>query len=162
MAPWIEIPKDWIQDYSPVLSIRPPPSYSAADVVKKMNQGLGSGKVNNGKYLKVYLKEELPSRLHYHASDRIPPIIGLIEEGFKVEHKGSKRKECGGAHGYDNAYFSMRTIFIGHGPRFAKGVKVPSFENIQIYNLVTSILNISGAPNNGTLSFPETVLLPRH
>ncbi|KAL8120225.1 hypothetical protein AgCh_017388 [Apium graveolens] len=162
LAPWIEIPKDWIQDYSPVLSIRPPPSNSAADVVKKMNEGLGSGKVNNGKYLKVYLKEELPSRLHYHANDRIPPIIGLIEEGFKVEQKGTKGKECGGAHGYDNAFFSMRTIFIGHGPRFAKGVKVPSFENIQIYNLVTSILNISAAPNNGTLSFPKTVLLPRH
>ncbi|KAK1365288.1 ectonucleotide pyrophosphatase/phosphodiesterase family member 1-like [Heracleum sosnowskyi] len=162
LAPWIEIPNDWIQDYSPLLAIRPPPSYSAADVVKKMNEGLGSGKVNNGNYLKVYLKEELPSRLHYHASDRIPPIIGLIEEGFKVEQKGTQRKECGGAHGYDNAFFSMRTIFIGHGPRFGRGVKVPSFENIQIYNLITSILDISGAPNNGTLSFPKSVLLPRH
>lgn len=160
LAPWIDIPKDWVQDYSPLLAIRPSHGYSAADVVKKMNDGLGSGKVNNGKYLKVYLKEELPSRLHYHASDRIPPIIGLVEEGYKVEQKVSRRKECGGAHGYDNAFFSMRTIFIGHGPRFAKGVEVPSFENIQIYNLITSILNISGAPNNGTLSFPKTVLLP--
>ncbi|CAK9144122.1 unnamed protein product [Ilex paraguariensis] len=162
LASWIEIPKDWVQSYSPLLAIRPPPGYSPSDVVAKMNEGLTSGKVENGNNLKVYLKEELPSRLHYAASDRISPIIGLLEEGFKVEQKGSKRKECGGAHGYDNAYFSMRTIFVGHGPQFGKGRKVPSFENIQIYNLVTAILNIQGAPNNGSALFPNTILLPSH
>ncbi|XP_038998827.1 venom phosphodiesterase 2-like [Hibiscus syriacus] len=116
-----------------------------------MNEGLESGRVENGKYLKFYLEEELPSRLYYVASDRIPPIIGLIEESFMVEKK--KQQECGGAHGYDNALFSMRTIFIGHGPQFARGKKVPSFENVQIYNLVTSILKLKGAPN-GSSAFP--------
>ncbi|KAG8367253.1 hypothetical protein BUALT_Bualt16G0053300 [Buddleja alternifolia] len=158
---WIEIPKEWVQSYSPLLAIHPPSNYSPKEIVAKMNEGLKSGKVNNGEYLRVYLKEELPSRLHYSASDRIPPIIGLIEEGFKVEQKRSQRQECGGAHGYDNALFSMRTIFVAHGPQFARGRKIPSFENVEIYNLVTNILNIHGAPNNGTVLFPEGVLLPR-
>lgn len=160
LAPWIKIPKDWVQSYTPLLAIRPPPEVFPSDVVAKMNEGLKSGKVGNGDKLKVYLKEELPSRLHYSASDRIPPIIGLLEEGFKVEQKASKSTECGGAHGYDNAFFSMRTIFIAHGPQFARGRKVPSFENVQIYNMVTSILNITGASNNGTASFADTILLP--
>ncbi|KAJ7973712.1 Ectonucleotide pyrophosphatase/phosphodiesterase family [Quillaja saponaria] len=160
LAPWIQIPENWVQSYSPLLAIRPPPGFAPSDVVTKMNEGLNSGKVENGKNLRVYLKEELPSRLHYAASDRIPPIIGLIEEGFKVEQKRTKRNECGGAHGYDNAIFSMRTIFIGHGPQFARGRKVPSFENVQIYNLVTSILKINGAPNNGSAAFSKSVLLP--
>lgn len=160
LAPWIDIPADWVQSYTPLLAIRPPLGYSPADVVAKMNEGLESGEVENGKNLKVFLKEDLPSRLHYAASDRIPPIIGLLEEGFKVEQKNLNRKECGGAHGYDNAFFSMRTIFIGHGPQFARGRKVLSFENIQIYNLVTTVLNIQGAPNNGTASFPNSILLP--
>ncbi|KAL4284553.1 hypothetical protein GQ457_16G000070 [Hibiscus cannabinus] len=147
-------------DSGPILAIRPPPSYAPSDVVAKMNEGLESGKVANGKYLKVYLKEELPSRLHYVASDRIPPIIGLVEESFKVELKRTKQQECGGIHGYDNAIFSMRSIFIGHGPQFARGKKVPSFENVEIYNLVTSILKLEGAPNNGSSAFPESVLLP--
>ncbi|KAL9158947.1 hypothetical protein ABFS82_08G102100 [Erythranthe guttata] len=133
---WIDIPTEWVQSYTPLLAIRPPANYSLADVVDKMNEGLKSGKVNNGEYLKVYLKEDLPSRLHYSDSYRIPPIIGLVEEGFKVEQKNSKIQECGGAHGYDNAFFSMRTIFIGHGPEFAVAV------------------------NNGTSSFPKGVLLP--
>ncbi|KAL0374478.1 UNVERIFIED_CONTAM: Ectonucleotide pyrophosphatase/phosphodiesterase family member 3 [Sesamum radiatum] len=162
LAKWIDIPKEWVQSYSPLLAIRPPPGYSSKDVVAKMNEGLKSGSVSNGEYLRVFLKEELPGRLHYSASNRIPPIIGLVDEGFTVEQKRSRRQECGGAHGYDNAFFSMRSIFIAHGPQFARGRKVPSFENVQIYNLVTTILNIQGAPNNGTTSFPPSILLPSH
>lgn len=158
LAPSIEIPSTWVHSYTPVLSIRPPADSNPSDIVTKINEGLS--KVKNGKNLRVYLKEDLPSRLHYEASDRIPPIIGLVEEGFKVEQKRSNRQECGGDHGYDNSFFSMRTIFIGHGPQFGRGKKVPSFENVQIYNLITSILKIKGADNNGSASFPPSVLLP--
>ncbi|XP_010262164.1 PREDICTED: ectonucleotide pyrophosphatase/phosphodiesterase family member 3 [Nelumbo nucifera] len=160
LAPWIEIPKDWVHSYSPLLSIRPPAGVSPSDVVAKMTEALSSGEVENGMRLKVFLKEELPERLHYAENDRIPPIIGLVAEGFTVEQTRSNRKECGGAHGYDNAFFSMRTIFIAHGPQFERGRKVPSFENVQIYNLVTSILKVQGAPNNGTASFPNSIILP--
>ncbi|GJZ60235.1 alkaline-phosphatase-like family protein [Tanacetum coccineum] len=162
LVPWVNVGEQWVQSYSPVLSIRPPLGVSVKDVVAKMNEGLSSGKVKNGDKLKVYLKEDLPDRLHYWESDRIPPIIGLVAEGYTIEQKDKNVKECGGAHGYDNAFFSMRTIFIGHGPQFAKGRKVPSFENVEIYNMVTSILNISGAANNGSLSFAKSVLLPHH
>ncbi|GLJ05208.1 hypothetical protein SUGI_0013780 [Cryptomeria japonica] len=160
LSPWITIPSNWVDTYSPVLSIRPPLGVSPSEVVAKMKKGLKSGKVNNGEYLKVFLKEDLPSRLHYSSSDRIPPIIGLVAEGFKIEQANSNTQECGGAHGYDNAFFSMRTIFFGHGPRFARGRKVPSFMNVEVYNLITSIFGIPGAPNNGTKSFAKSVLLP--
>ncbi|KAL2342616.1 hypothetical protein Fmac_003901 [Flemingia macrophylla] len=160
LAPWVDVNVDWVVTHTPVLAVRPPSGYDPKEVVAKMNEGLRSGKVENGKFLRVYLKEDLPSRLHYSASDRIAPIIGLIEEGFKVEQKRTKRQECGGSHGYDNAVFSMRTIFIGHGPQFARGRKIPSFENVEIYNLIISILKIKGAPNNGSASFAQSVLLP--
>lgn len=159
LAPWIDVPEDWVISHTPVLAIRPSSGHAPSEVVAKMNEGLGSGKVVNGNNLRMYLKEDLPSRLHYASSDRIPPIIGLIGEGFKVEKKKTKHQECGGSHGYDNAFFSMRSIFIGHGPQFARGKKIPSFENVEIYNLVTSILKIKGAPNNGSTSFAESVIL---
>uniref|UniRef100_A0A803MRT7 MSP domain-containing protein n=1 Tax=Chenopodium quinoa TaxID=63459 RepID=A0A803MRT7_CHEQI len=87
LAPWIEINSDWVQSYTPLLAITPPPELSAKEIVAKMNEGLQSGKVENGKNLRVFLKEDLPSRLHYADSYRIPPIIGLLEEGYKVEQK---------------------------------------------------------------------------
>lgn len=159
LSPWIKIPRDWVQSTSPLLAIRPPAGVAPSDVVAKMNEALGSGKVEHGNYLKMYLKEDLPERLHYRESHRIPPVIGLLEEGYKVEQKRTKRNECGGAHGYDNAFFSMRSIFVGHGPRFQRGRKVPSFENVEIYNVIASILNLKGAPNDGSASFPSSVLL---
>ncbi|KAG2586426.1 hypothetical protein PVAP13_5NG041216 [Panicum virgatum] len=128
--------EDWVLSMAPLLAIRPPGGVSPAEVVAKMNEELGSGKVENGEYVRMYLKEDLPSRLHYSENYRIPPIIGLVEEGYKWEMKRSKRNECGGAHGYDNAFFSMRTIsqhmdLVFRGP----------------------------APNNGSASFLGTILL---
>ncbi|MQL98744.1 hypothetical protein Taro_031453 [Colocasia esculenta] len=160
LAPWVRVPESWVQSYSPVLGIRPPRGVSPSDAVTRMHEGLASGKVENGKYLQVYLKEDLPNRLHYSSSDRIPPIIGMVAEGYKVEQKKTEKKECGGSHGYDNAFFSMRTIFVAHGPQLERGRKVPSFENVQIYNLVTSILNLKGVPNNGSAAFAHSILLP--
>ncbi|CAL1357841.1 unnamed protein product [Linum trigynum] len=161
-AEWIDIPEEWIMYHTPVLSIRPPAGVDAAEVVSKMTEALESGKLNNGGSLKVYLKENLPARLHYSDSDRITPIIGIVAEGYTVEQRRVAGEEmCWGSHGYDNAAFSMRTIFVGRGPKFGKGVVVPSFENVELYNAVTSILGISGAPNNGTSGFVNTVLRRR-
>lgn len=109
-----------------MLSIRPPPDESPADIVAKMSEGLQS--TYSGKYLKVYLKENLPSRMHYSKSDRITPIVGLVDEGFKVETTKPEAKQCAGsseaetsesddrscagAQGYGNAFFSMRSTFF--------------------------------------------------
>ncbi|XLR15456.1 hypothetical protein HN51_036429, partial [Arachis hypogaea] len=89
LAPWINVLDNWVISHTPLLAIMPPSGYSPLDVVAKMNQGLSFGKFENGKHLK-------------------------LEEGFKVKQKRSKNKECGGSHGYDNEFFSMRSIFIGH------------------------------------------------
>jgi len=35
-----------------------------------------------------------------------------------VKQNGTNVQECFKNHGYDSMYFSMRSIFIGHGPRF--------------------------------------------
>lgn len=158
LSPWIQIPTSWIHSLSPLLAIRPTEDVSPDEVVAKMNEGLSSGKVPNGEYMRMFVKEELPKRLHYSESDRIPPLIGIVEEGYNVEQMRTGKCECGGAHGYDNAFFSMRSIFIAHGPRFAKRREVESFQNVEIYNLVTEILGIKGAPNNGSASFVDLIL----
>jgi ectonucleotide pyrophosphatase/phosphodiesterase family member 1/3 len=159
LTPWVTIDPEWVTSISPLLAIATPENISSADVVSKMNEALSSGKVQNGNYLKMYLKEDLPERLHYSDSYRIPPIIGLLGEGYKVELKRSESTaQCAGAHGYDNAFFSMRTIFMARGPRFGRGRKVPSFQNIEIYNVIASILGLNGAPNNGSASFANSIL----
>ncbi|KAJ0973997.1 hypothetical protein J5N97_015962 [Dioscorea zingiberensis] len=159
LSPWIKIPQNWVHCYSPLLAIQPPANIYVAAVVAALNQGLSSGKVENGQHLIVYLKEDLPERLHYSSSYRIPPVIGLVDEGYKVVQKRPMSNVCGGDHGYDNALLSMRSIFVAHGPQFERGRKVQPFENVQIYNLITSILGLKGVPNNGSSTFPDYILL---
>ena len=77
-----------------------------------------------------------------------------------VKQNRTNVQECFGNHGYDNMFFSMRSIFIGYGPRFRRGKKVPSFENVQVYNVVAEILGLRPALNNGSSLFTRSLLLP--
>ncbi|PKU70229.1 hypothetical protein MA16_Dca011075 [Dendrobium catenatum] len=142
-----------ICDEKYVLTIQPPSGVSSAEIVQKMNEGLSSGKIGNGDMLRVYLKQDLPERFHYAERNRISAIVGLVEKGYTVEYKREKRMNAKGLmvpcvpytnwyqslassfnggrfrvfhtpHGYDNLLFSMRTFFVAHGPRFAKGKKI--------------------------------------
>ncbi|CAN1296852.1 Ectonucleotide pyrophosphatase/phosphodiesterase family member 5 [Linum perenne] len=100
LSSYITIPESWIMYHTPVLSIRPPAGVDTADVVAKMNEALESGNVSNGGNLKVYLKENLPERLHYSESDRIPPIIGIVAEGYTMEQRWTVGEEmCWGRMG---------------------------------------------------------------
>ena len=115
---------------------------------------------------KVYRKAELPARLHYSNSSRIAPLLVLPDEGWTLstrkrfdEMKARERKNgLRGGHGYDNELASMRAIFIAHGPAFKKGAVIEPFENVQIYNVMTRILGLRPAANDGDDSLATAAL----
>ena len=115
---------------------------------------------------RVYRKSELPPRLHYSDSPRIAPLLVLPDEGwiltsragFEELKKQGRMKRTGGGHGYDNRFPSMRAIFIAHGNRFKRSQVVKPFENVQVYNLMTRLLRLKPAPNDGDASMPRRVL----
>ncbi len=111
----------------------------------------------------VYRREEMPEEFHYRASLRIPPIILLADEGWTIEkyplkdEDGYKRK---GAHGFDPRLVSMGATFIAEGPSLRKGVVIPPFDNIQVYNLLCALLKIKPAPNDGDDRLIKQCLVP--
>jgi predicted AlkP superfamily pyrophosphatase or phosphodiesterase len=115
-------------------------------------------------HLAVWRKEEIPERFHYRDNRRIAPIIALADPGWSlslrradvVEHAERFR---GGAHGYDDTVAVMRAIFLGEGPAFRTGTVAPAFRNIHVYDLITGILGLTPAPNDG--SPDSTALLLR-
>jgi predicted AlkP superfamily pyrophosphatase or phosphodiesterase len=118
---------------------------------------------------RVYRKAEMPARFHYSQSPRIAPLLVLPAEGWiltnsqefsELEAKGETKTSRGG-HGYDNQLPSMRAIFIGHGEAFRKGKLVEPFENIQVYNIMTRILGLKPAPNDGNYRAAKAVLVRR-
>jgi predicted AlkP superfamily pyrophosphatase or phosphodiesterase len=116
---------------------------------------------------KVYRKAELPARFHYSNSPRIAPLLVLPAEGWtvttraKFEEMNAKDRKNGlrGGHGYDNELPSMRAIFIAHGSAFKKGAVIEPFENVQVYNVMTSILGLRSAPNDGDYSVAAAALV---
>lgn len=114
---------------------------------------------------KVYRKADLPARFHYSNSPRIASLLVLPDEGWSLttrkrfeEMKSKGRQGLRGGHGYDNELPSMRAIFIAHGSAFKKGAVIEPFENIQIYNVMTRILGLTAAPNDGDDSVAVAVL----
>ncbi|XP_030890706.1 ectonucleotide pyrophosphatase/phosphodiesterase family member 1, partial [Leptonychotes weddellii] len=102
-------------------------------------------------HFKPYLKHFLPKRLHFAKSDRIEPLTFYLDPQWQLALNPSERKHCGsGFHGSDNLFSNMQALFIGYGPGFKHSLEVDSFENIEVYNLMCDLLNLTPAPNNGT------------
>lgn len=117
---------------------------------------------------RVYRKAEMPARFHYSHSPRIAPLLVLPKEGWiltnrkafaEMQVKGDKNSK--GGHGYDNLLPSMRAIFIAHGEALKKATVVAPFRNIQVYNIMTRILGLTPAPNDGNYDAAKAVLAPR-
>ncbi|KAM5166475.1 ectonucleotide pyrophosphatase/phosphodiesterase family member 1 [Callospermophilus lateralis] len=102
-------------------------------------------------HFKPYLKQFLPKRLHFAKSDRIEPLTFYLDPQWQLALNPSERKYCGsGFHGSDNVFSNMQALFVGYGPGFKHGIEVDAFENIEVYNLMCDLLNLTPAPNNGT------------
>ena len=63
-----------------------------------------------------------------------------------------------GGHGYDNYLPNMRPFFMAQGPDFKSGVQVDPITNRDIYPLICDLLNITAAPNNGSMDRVATLL----
>ncbi|KAF0986972.1 hypothetical protein HZS_5260, partial [Henneguya salminicola] len=98
---------------------------------------------------KVYLKEDLPTYLHYSDSDRIPPIVIIMKNGYYYYKKERKRQ---GDHGWSvQTDTKMRAIFIAIGPSFYSGKTIECLHMTDIYMIACHVLKIQDSchPNNG-------------
>ncbi|KOR43630.1 hypothetical protein ADT25_12345 [Xanthomonas oryzae] len=65
------------------------------------------------------------------------------------------QEETRGSHGFDPGLPSMRAVFLAQGPDLAQGKTLPGFDNVDVYALMTRLLGIPAAPNDGN---PATLL----
>lgn len=126
-------------------------------------------KINDLPHTVCWKKTEIPLRLNYHNNPRIAPIICSSEQGWQTTSrkrfndwtKDMDEKEFArprGAHGYDNKYQEMQATFIAHGGNFKKGYVVEPFENVEVYNLMCSILGLKPAPNDGKRNLAKELI----
>ncbi|RUP12842.1 alkaline-phosphatase-like protein [Jimgerdemannia flammicorona] len=106
----------------------------------------------------VYLREDVPQRFHFSATDRIPQIVAIPDVGYVfVTHNQFNDSEPytpRGIHGYDNLAEDMRALFVARGPAFdgvvGGGKVVRAFDNVEVYGILAKVLGLTPALNNGT------------
>jgi predicted AlkP superfamily pyrophosphatase or phosphodiesterase len=57
-----------------------------------------------------------------------------------------------GDHGYDNASPEMAALFIANGPAIRPGVRLPAFDNVDVYPLLARLVGVAAQPNDGNLA----------
>ena len=102
-------------------------------------------------HLTVWQRDSIPPRLHYGSNPRVTSVVGVMDDGWLIVWRHGRPVRAGGTHGYDNAYPSMRALFIAHGPSFKPGTTIPAFPNVDLYPLMAKLLGIAPAPNDGTM-----------
>jgi predicted AlkP superfamily pyrophosphatase or phosphodiesterase len=103
-------------------------------------------------HVTAWKKADVPARLHYNNSARIPAIVGIADLGWMIEWRHGKPYDGLGEHGYDNANLDMRALFLARGPDFKSGATIGEFPNVDVYELLARLLGISPAKNDGTLA----------
>ncbi|HET8941980.1 MAG TPA: ectonucleotide pyrophosphatase/phosphodiesterase [Rudaea sp.] len=115
-------------------------------------------------HMRCWKKSQVPARLHYGTNPRIPPLLCLADDGWLIESQAFLDRPNHhislGEHGYDNADPNMAALFVAHGPAFKRGLVVPEFDNVDVYPLLTHVLGIKAAPNDGNYKTVEPMLAP--
>ena len=107
--------------------------------------------------INVYEKKDFPKVWNFENEDRSGDLIVTIDPPRIF----SKRESVsGGTHGYDPyAHTEMHTIFYLEGPRIKPGYKINSFENVHVYPLIATMLELPIPENvDGNLDILEEVL----
>jgi hypothetical protein len=86
----------------------------------------------------------MPANWHYSKADdrynRVGDII-LIPHLPKVFNLNNRRITVG-KHGFDPAFKDMHATFYAWGPKFKQSKKIGTFQNVDIYPMVTKLLGL--------------------
>ena len=116
----------------------------------------------------VFTADTLPARFELTGHHRIAPVLVLAQPGWAMlrrswldgmQRDGSLDNVSGG-HGYDNLSPDMQALFFAHGPAFLAPGKIDQLRMIDVYNVMTAILGLTPAPNDGDPALVPMMLKP--
>ena len=123
----------------------------------------------------AYLRQDLPARFNYRDNPRSGDIVVVMDEGWTMSASRAAARsttapaptptaekpvapqakpaaaeraprERWGAHGWDNAFPSMRALFMVTGPGIREGVLLDEVRNVDVYPLMAELLQLRAAP----------------
>lgn len=101
-------------------------------------------------HIKIWKHGELPERLHYGNNPRTLDFTLVSDSSWSLNWD-TRKFNYKGTHGYDNDNKDMHAIFYAIGPAFKMDFTQPTFENVEIYGLISKILDLKPAKTDGKL-----------
>ncbi|MBC8197841.1 MAG: alkaline phosphatase family protein [Candidatus Marinimicrobia bacterium] len=113
------------------------------------------------RHLSVYSKENIPERYHF-VNENTGDFLLVPDPGWLVftqeEFETTGMLNIKGMHGWDPADPQMHGIFFANGPDIKKGIEIDSFENVYVYGLISSLINIKPY---SSAEFPDGAIINR-
>ena len=102
-------------------------------------------------HISAWEREKVPARYHYGSrKDRLTNLILLPKMGWTIDYSPSPRPlRKKGSHGFDNFSRDMQMVFYATGPAFKQGHVQKSFQNVNLYQIICHLLDITPSPNDG-------------
>jgi predicted AlkP superfamily pyrophosphatase or phosphodiesterase len=136
--------------------LNPKPGYDFAPVEAQLEKPQ--------QHMTCWNKSNVPPRFAYGSNPRVPQLLCLADVGWRISTSDylakKKNKPTQGDHGYDNAAPQMQALFVAHGPAFREAALVPSFPNVDVYPLMTHLLDLPPATNDGDYDAVKGMLKP--
>ena len=103
-------------------------------------------------HMHIWKTGELPERLNYGNNPRTLDLVVMADSTWNIGWgEPQERFYSGGGHGWDNQKKDMHTIFYAIGPAFQTNYTQPPFELVDLYPLITNIMNLQPAEVDGKL-----------
>ncbi|HEY2624044.1 MAG TPA: ectonucleotide pyrophosphatase/phosphodiesterase [Dyella sp.] len=116
------------------------------------------------RHMTCWDKSRVPARLVYGSNPRVPQLLCLADVGWRITTTDNVAKKKGklslGEHGYDNESPLMQALFVAHGPAFRQDATVASFPSVDVYPLMTHLLDLPAAANDGDYQAVKDMLKP--
>ncbi|KAK4534952.1 hypothetical protein CDCA_CDCA03G0977 [Cyanidium caldarium] len=138
---------------------------AAAELYQRMAQ-VAKGAAG---HVRAYTQDSMEERWHLKGSRRVAPVSVLASTGWRLvydedaEAASRQPRHAWGDHGYDNIEPKMRALFVADGPTFRRNAgdapdRQPVLRNVDVYEIVCTLLGAQPAPNNGSRDAVAQVL----
>ena len=142
-------------DYTPVGMMNPKPGVDPQPIIDTLD---ALPRVS------AYHRSETPETLHFRNHPRIPEIIAIADAGWSLTTTSYLNTNPdalqGATHGYVPSAPEMHTLLIANGPAFAAGTRVDTLDFVDLYPLMTHLLALDPASNDGSLDAARRLLRP--
>ncbi|XP_064115702.1 glycerophosphocholine cholinephosphodiesterase ENPP6-like [Macrobrachium nipponense] len=114
--------------------------------------------------LTAYKKSDIPDDFYFKRGKYVPDILLFPNSGYLIMPSASDKQvpprmaEFGsGVHGLNPKLPSMRGIFFAKGPAFKEGLVTDPINMVDVYQVLTTVLDIPPLPHNGTWKNVEPI-----